>query len=86
MVIISVFAIFLFNDLFISSLIILVAALGIIGSIWALFLAKIKLNVERYTCVKMIVGIIGEYIVFTINQFLATHGAASNIEQSIKCQ
>lgn len=64
------------QKLLISGLIILVAVLGIIGSIGALFLTNIKLNVGSYMGIKMIVGILEKNAMFTTNQFLATHRAA----------
>lgn len=74
---------FLFRNLRISLLIIFIAVLGIGGSIWALFLTGIQLNVGSYTGIIMIVGIIGENAIFTVNQFLSTYKATSDVDKSI---
>jgi Cu/Ag efflux pump CusA len=60
---------FLFRDLRIAFLILLIAVLGIAGSYLALFLTKTPLNVGSYTGLIMIVGIIGENAIFTFLQF-----------------
>jgi Cu/Ag efflux pump CusA len=60
---------FLFRDLRIAFLILLIAVLGIAGSYLALFLTNTPLNVGSYTGLIMIVGIIGENAIFTFLQF-----------------
>ena len=60
---------FLFRDLRVALLIILLAVLGIAGSYLALFLTHTPLNVGSYTGLIMIVGIIGENAIFTFLQF-----------------
>jgi len=60
---------FLFRDLKVSMLIILLAVLGIAGSYIALYITKTPLNVGSYTGLIMIVGIIGENAIFTFLQF-----------------
>jgi cobalt-zinc-cadmium resistance protein CzcA len=73
----------LFRDLRISILIIFISILGIGGCIWALYLTGIQLNVGSYTGIIMIVGIIAENAIFTVNQFLTTYQATSDVDKSI---
>jgi CzcA family heavy metal efflux pump len=63
---------FLFRDIKVALLIILLAVLGIAGSYIALFLTHTPLNVGSYTGLIMIVGIIGENAIFTYLQFRNT--------------
>lgn len=74
---------FLFRDLRIALLIIFISILGIGGCIWALYLTGIQLNVGSYTGIIMIVGIIAENAIFTVNQFLTTYQTTSNVDKSI---
>ena len=74
---------FLFRNLRIAFLIIFISILGIGGCIWALYLTGIPLNVGSYTGIIMIVGIIAENAIFTVNQFLTTYQATSDIDKSI---
>ena len=74
---------FLFRDLRLALLIIFISVLGIGGCIWALFITGIQLNVGSYTGIIMIVGIIAENAIFTVNQFLTTFKATSDIDKSI---
>ena len=74
---------FLFRELRIALLIIFISVLGIGGCIWALFLTGIQLNVGSYTGIIMIVGIIAENAIFTVNQFLTTLNATSDVDKSI---
>jgi Cu/Ag efflux pump CusA len=60
---------FLFRDVRIALMIILVAVLGISGSYLALYFTHTPLNVGSYTGLIMIVGIIGENAIFTYLQF-----------------
>ena len=60
---------FMFRDIKISFVVILISILGISGSILALWLFKIPLNVGSYTGMIMIIGILGENSIFTIQQF-----------------
>jgi CzcA family heavy metal efflux pump len=60
---------FLFRDLRVALLIILLAMLGIAGSYIALYITQTPLNVGSYTGLIMIVGIIGENAIFTFLQF-----------------
>jgi multidrug efflux pump subunit AcrB len=74
---------FLFRNLRIAILIIFISILGIGGCIWALYLTRIPLNVGSYTGIIMIVGIIAENAIFTVNQFLSTYQITSDIDKSI---
>jgi len=60
---------FLFRDVMVALIILLIAVSGIAGSYLALFLTNTPLNVGSYTGLIMIVGIIGENAVFTYLQF-----------------
>ncbi|MGA2823009.1 MAG: efflux RND transporter permease subunit [Bacteroidales bacterium] len=84
--ILLVFAVllFLFRNLKITFLVIFISITGIGGSIWALFLSGIQLNVASYTGIIMIVGIIAENAIFTVNQFLITLKKSGNIDLSIR--
>jgi len=74
---------FLFRDLRITILVIFVSVCGIGGSIWAIYLSGIQLNVASYTGIIMIVGIIAENAIFTVNQFMETFRITGNVDQSI---
>ncbi len=74
---------FLFRDLRLALLIIFISVLGIGGCIWALYITGIQLNVGSYTGIIMIVGIIAENAIFTVNQFLTTFQTTSDIDKSI---
>lgn len=60
---------FLFRDVMVALIILLIAVSGIAGSYLALFLTNTPLNVGSYTGLIMIVGIIGENAIFTYLQF-----------------
>ena len=74
---------FLFRKPGIALLIIFVSILGMGGCIWALFLTNIQLNVGSYTGIIMIVGVIAENAIFTINQFLTTYETTADVDKSI---
>jgi len=61
---------FMFKSLKLSLIVIFVSSLGVVGGIAALFFTNTPLNVGSYTGLIMIVGIIGENCIFTIQQFL----------------
>ena len=61
---------FMFKDLKLSLVVIFVSSLGVVGGVMALFITNTPLNVGSYTGLIMIVGIIGENCIFTIQQFL----------------
>jgi CzcA family heavy metal efflux pump len=60
---------FLFKQFRIAILILILAVLGVSGSLLALYLTNTPLNVGSYTGLIMIVGIIGENSIFTFLQF-----------------
>ena len=64
--------IFMFKDIKVALLIIVISILGISGSMIALFLTNTPLNVGSYTGIIMIIGIIGENAIFTFLQFHQT--------------
>ncbi|HTL81525.1 MAG TPA: efflux RND transporter permease subunit [Bacteroidia bacterium] len=61
--------IFLFRDIKIAFMILIISVLGIAGSYMALYLTNTPLNVGSYTGLIMIIGIIGENAIFTFQQF-----------------
>ncbi|MCX6273470.1 MAG: efflux RND transporter permease subunit [Bacteroidetes bacterium] len=73
---------FLFRDFRISFIILLIAVLGVSGSILMLFLTNTPLNVGSYTGLIMIVGILGENAIFTFQQF-KTSLVGNNTEEAI---
>lgn len=62
---------FMFGSIKLSAIVILISSLGVAGGVGALFLTGTPLNVGSYTGLIMIVGIIGENSIFTIQQFLS---------------
>ena len=64
---------FMFKKLTLSIVVIFVSVLGIAGSLWALYITGTPLNVGSYTGLIMIIGIIGENSIFTIQQFFFEH-------------
>ncbi|MCX6284329.1 MAG: efflux RND transporter permease subunit [Bacteroidetes bacterium] len=76
---------FLFRDLRIPLLVIFISVLGTAGCVWALYLTGIQLNVGSYTGIIMIVGIIAENAIFTVNQFMTTMKTTSgDVDASIR--
>ena len=76
---------FLYKQFRIAFLILVVAVLGIAGSLLALWITNTPLNVGSYTGVIMIVGIIGENAIFTFLQFKqrALENLSNNADNSI---
>ncbi len=74
---------FLFKEWLISILILFISVMGICGCIIALYLVGIPLNVSSYTGIIMIVGIIAENAIFTVNQFKANFKISGDVDQSI---
>jgi len=64
-----VIIVFVFRDILISFIILLIAIAGMGGSIFALYITGTPLNVGSYTGIIMIIGIIGENAIFTYQQF-----------------
>ncbi len=61
---------FMFKSVPTSLSVLLISIFGISGSVLALFITHTPLNVGSYTGLIMIIGIIGENSIFTIQQFL----------------
>jgi CzcA family heavy metal efflux pump len=74
--------IFMFKDIKVALLILVISILGISGSMIALFLTGTPLNVGSYTGIIMIIGIIGENAIFTFLQFHQTL-ETSNPEEAV---
>ncbi len=74
--------IFMFKDIKVALLILVISTLGISGSMIALFLTGTPLNVGSYTGIIMIIGIIGENAIFTFLQFHQTL-EASNPDEAV---
>ena len=70
---------FMFKDLKISLAVIFISILGVSGSLSALFITGTPLNVGSYTGLIMIIGIIGENSIFTIQQFLSEKNNSNNV-------
>ncbi len=62
---------FMFKQVKISLAVIFISLLGIAGSLWALHFTGTPLNVGSYTGLIMIIGIIGENSIFTVQQFFS---------------
>ncbi len=62
---------FMFKNLKYSLIVLFISLLGISGSAIALYLTNTPLNVGSYTGLIMIIGIIGENSIFTIQQYLS---------------
>ena len=73
---------FTFRDIRISIIVILLSILGLSGSLWALYLTHTPLNVGSYTGLIMIIGIIGENSIFTIQQFFSER-KKSNVKDAL---
>ncbi|EFK36131.1 MULTISPECIES: efflux RND transporter permease subunit [Chryseobacterium] len=75
---------FLFRQWSISLLVLLISILGIPGCLIALYLTNTPLNVSSYTGIIMIVGIIAENAIFTVNQFMFNmEKSKGNVEKSV---
>ena len=74
---------FLFRDLRAAGLILLVAVLGPAGGSAALLLTDTPLNVGSYTGLIMVVGIIGENAIFTLQQFFENRAAGNSTTAAI---
>ena len=76
---------FLFRDYRIALLVIFISLLGITGCILALFLTGVQLNVGSYTGIIMIVGIMAENAIFTVNQFLTNlQNQGGDVDEAIR--
>ena len=73
---------FLSRNFAVALLVLFISILGAAGSMLALFLTHIPLNVGSYTGIIMIVGIIGENAIFTFWQFQTTV-QVSSVEEAV---
>lgn len=62
---------FMFRNLLISFVVLFIGILGISGSVLALYLTHTPLNVGSYTGMIMIIGILGENAIFTIQKYFS---------------
>ena len=76
--------IFLFKEWAISFLVLFISVMGISGCILALYLTNTPLNVSSYTGIIMIVGIIAENAIFTVNQFKQNMMATNDVDDSVQ--
>ena len=60
---------FLFREWRISFAVLFISVIGICGSLLALWITGVPLNVSSYTGIIMIVGIIAENAIFTVHQY-----------------
>lgn len=74
---------FLFKEWLIALLILFISVMGIAGCILALYIVGIPLNVSSYTGIIMIVGIIAENAIFTVNQYRANFKSTGEVDTSI---
>ena len=72
---------FLFRKVKIALAIIVIAVLGVPGSLLSLYLTGTPLNVGSYTGIIMIVGIIGENSIFTYRQYQESDASLTHIEK-----
>lgn len=75
--------VFMFKEWITSLLILFVALMGITGCVLALWIVGIPLNVSSYTGIIMIVGIISENAIFTVNQFKQNVRNTGDVSASI---
>lgn len=75
--------IFLFRQWLISFAVLFISVLGVTGSLLALWLTGIPLNVSSYTGIIMVVGIIAENAIFTVWQYKMNRKAGGNVRDSV---
>jgi Cu/Ag efflux pump CusA len=74
---------FLFRKIQVALLIMVLAVLGMSGSVLALFATATALNVGSYIGIIMIVGIIGENAIFTYQQYRDAKSRGRNIDDAL---
>lgn len=74
---------FLFREWLISSAVLFISVLGMMGSLIALWLTDVPLNVSSYTGIIMVVGIIAENAIFTVWQYRMNRRAGGNVSDSV---
>tara|TARA_R110002020_G_scaffold475949_1_gene714830 strand:- start:2859 stop:5858 length:3000 start_codon:yes stop_codon:yes gene_type:complete len=72
---------FLFRKVKIALAIIVIAVLGVAGSLLSLYLTGTPLNVGSYTGIIMIVGIIGENSIFTYRQYQESDASLTHVQK-----
>ncbi|MAZ28698.1 MAG: acriflavine resistance protein B [Cytophagaceae bacterium] len=72
---------FLFRKIKVALAIIVIAILGVAGSLLSLFITGTPLNVGSYTGIIMIVGIIGENSIFTYRQYQDTDTSLTHVQK-----
>jgi Cu/Ag efflux pump CusA len=60
---------FMFRNIVISFIVLFIGILGIAGSVLALYVTRTPLNVGSYTGIIMIIGILGENAIFTVQKY-----------------
>jgi CzcA family heavy metal efflux pump len=74
---------FMFHRWLLSLSILFIALIGLCGSLAALWLTGIPLNVSSYTGIIMIVGIIAENAIFTVNQYDMNRKNGGSVSESV---
>lgn len=74
---------FLFRRWLISFAVLFISVIGICGSLLALWLSGVPLNVSSYTGIIMIVGIIAENSIFTVHQYNMNRKAGGSVPESV---
>jgi len=74
---------FLFKEWRVSFLLLFISVSAISGCILALYIVGIPLNVSSYTGIIMVVGIIAENAIFTVNQFRQNMVTTGDVDQAI---
>jgi len=74
---------FLFREWRISFAVLFISVSGICGSLLALWLTGVPLNVSSYTGIIMIVGIIAENAIFTVHQYNMNRKGGGGVAESV---
>lgn len=74
---------FLFREWKISFAVLFISVIGICGSLLALWITGVPLNVSSYTGIIMIVGIIAENAIFTVHQYNMNRKAGGGVTESV---
>lgn len=74
---------FLFREWKISFAVLFISVIGICGSLLALWITGVPLNVSSYTGIIMIVGIIAENAIFTVHQYNMNRKAGGDVVESV---
>ena len=74
---------FLFKEWRISFAVLFISVTGICGSLLALWITGVPLNVSSYTGIIMIVGILAENAIFTVHQYNMNRKAGGDVRESV---